>query len=634
MNDWQLLNEYATRNSEEAFRTLVERYAGMVYHTALRQLGNSYSAEEAAQAVFIILAQKAAKIPRQTTLYGWLFRATRFAVLNRMRQENNRTRREQEAFTMQSTSHSDDPGSVWEQITPCLDDALDRLPATDRELVMIRYFGNKSHKEAAQALGLSEEAVRKRLSRAIERLRVIFARRGIAVSSLALVAVFTAHGVQAAPLGLASSFASVAVAKGATGTASTLSAARGILKHMAWAKLKTAVVVAAGVLLAAGTTSVLISAAASASGGNLPPGVRETWEKQKAAMNTLYLVCREDDTGPTSTNIVYFQGNHFYRREQWPGWDSECAFDGNIFYRLQHPSRGMPNFFLDKYSATDTTDPQRHYMQWDFSYLDAAGIYAPLYIPELERFSALEPLALHCLEESNPTKVEAEGDCLRVTFQVKDRWLADAQGFNVEQVRKQADNGANSPAFVASEVENVKRWHSMKPTRTIAFLLDPKRGYAVVEREEWTATGKLVARIVSDDWQHYPGPDLWLPGRSVVSYYTEPHQLDKFSDRPIRTVTNQLQRVEFGQKEIQFVLNSTQPGAFINDRTTREARSAPDHQVVSIVAGNGTVVRQPDHAGSVTPRHPKQGKHFLAWLTIVGAAMLGSLLFFWQKRNA
>ena len=113
MDDWQLLNDYATRNSEEAFHALVERYAGMVYHTALRQLGNPHSAEEVAQAVFIILAQKAATIRRQTTLYGWLFRATRFAVLNQRRQEKNRARREQEAYAMQSASNSDDLNPVW-----------------------------------------------------------------------------------------------------------------------------------------------------------------------------------------------------------------------------------------------------------------------------------------------------------------------------------------------------------------------------------------------------------------------------------------------------------------------------------------------------------------------------------------
>ena len=63
MEDWQLLNEYGTRGSEEAFRTLVDRYAGMVYHIALRQARDPDAAQEVTQAVFIALAQKAAGFP-------------------------------------------------------------------------------------------------------------------------------------------------------------------------------------------------------------------------------------------------------------------------------------------------------------------------------------------------------------------------------------------------------------------------------------------------------------------------------------------------------------------------------------------------------------------------------------------
>src|SRR5580700_3850789 len=141
MDDWQLLNEYATRNSEEAFRALADRYAGMVYHAALRQMGNPHTAEEITQAVFIALAQKAGKIPRQTILYGWLFRATRFAALNRLRDDDRRRRREQQALDMRNQIESTEADPVWEQIKPLLNDALDLLSKSDREVVMVRYFG-------------------------------------------------------------------------------------------------------------------------------------------------------------------------------------------------------------------------------------------------------------------------------------------------------------------------------------------------------------------------------------------------------------------------------------------------------------------------------------------------------------
>ncbi len=257
MEDWQLLDDYATRNSEEAFRALADRYTGMVYHAALRQTGNPHTAEEVTQAVFIALARKAAKIPKQTILCGWLFRATRFAALNRRREDDRRRRHEQEALDMQNQTQTNPPDHLWETIAVVLDEALERLPQADREIVMLRYLGEKSHQEVAQALGLSEEAAKKRLSRALEKLRAVFARCGITVASAALATSLTANAVQAAPLGLPSAVAAIAVAK-APAAASAGALAATIVKLMAWAKIKTAAAAALAVLLVAGTTTVTV----------------------------------------------------------------------------------------------------------------------------------------------------------------------------------------------------------------------------------------------------------------------------------------------------------------------------------------------------------------------------------------
>ena len=67
-DDMQLLREYAAGNSEDAFATLVQRHVNLVYSVALRQLGDAHHAQDVAQAVFVILARKAASLRRETIL--------------------------------------------------------------------------------------------------------------------------------------------------------------------------------------------------------------------------------------------------------------------------------------------------------------------------------------------------------------------------------------------------------------------------------------------------------------------------------------------------------------------------------------------------------------------------------------
>src|SRR5882757_5794967 len=99
--DIELLRDYALRNSEEAFATLVQRHIRLVYSVAFRQLGNTHQAEEVTQAVFIILARKSAGFPGGIPLSGWLYQTARLTTANFLRSETRRQRREQEAH-MQS----------------------------------------------------------------------------------------------------------------------------------------------------------------------------------------------------------------------------------------------------------------------------------------------------------------------------------------------------------------------------------------------------------------------------------------------------------------------------------------------------------------------------------------------------
>jgi RNA polymerase sigma factor (sigma-70 family) len=279
MDDRQLLTEYATRNSEDAFRTLVERHAGFVYHTALRQVGNHHQAEEITQAVFIALARKAGRINANTVLSGWLFRATRYAIANHLRSNARRQRYEQEAMLMQSFFQPGEAAAVSDQMTPHLNDALNKLSDKDREAVLIRFFQNKSHKEVAQMLGVSEDAAKVRISRAMEKLRLIFSRQGIVVPAAVFVAALGTCSVKAAPAGLTASVTAVALAKVATSSASTLTMAKCVSKLMTWAKAKMAIAIGAGLIFAAGGASIIVNSVEASKDNAISQLERETGKK-------------------------------------------------------------------------------------------------------------------------------------------------------------------------------------------------------------------------------------------------------------------------------------------------------------------------------------------------------------------
>jgi HEAT repeat protein len=110
----------------------------------------------------------------------------------------------------------------------------------------------------AAALNVTEAAAQSRVHRALEKLRKIFAKRGVTLTATVIAGAVAANSVQAAPVGLAKAVTALAVAKGATASISTLTLIKGTLKVMAWTHMKTAIVVGVGVLFAAGTTTVVV----------------------------------------------------------------------------------------------------------------------------------------------------------------------------------------------------------------------------------------------------------------------------------------------------------------------------------------------------------------------------------------
>lgn len=217
-SDSDLLRRYAADRSETAFGELVRRRIDLVYSVALRQCGgDAHLAQDVVQRVFTDLARKAHRLADRPVLSGWLCRSAQFAASDLVRGERRRRVREQESQSMHETN-APHPAHDWENLRPTIDQALNELPESDRDAVALRFLEGRSFGEVGVALRLTDEAARKRVQRALDKLHGVLTRRGITSTTAALGLALAQQGGVAAPGGLAASVASAALAGGAAGS--------------------------------------------------------------------------------------------------------------------------------------------------------------------------------------------------------------------------------------------------------------------------------------------------------------------------------------------------------------------------------------------------------------------------------
>lgn len=220
VDDLELLESYTRSHCEQSFRKLVERHLRLVLGCAFRVTGDRQLAEEVAQKVFVVLANKAARFRPDVTVGAWLHRATVFEA-TRARRGEIRRKRKLEAYSRHMSTRAPKDAfenKQWNDALSVLDEAIDRLPRSSRMVIVLRFFEGRNYRDIGARVGKSEEATRKQITRALQRLSAAIRREGPIVP-VALLCVGLADATKyTARANFVSSVSSVALSETASGT--------------------------------------------------------------------------------------------------------------------------------------------------------------------------------------------------------------------------------------------------------------------------------------------------------------------------------------------------------------------------------------------------------------------------------
>src|SRR4051812_32704377 len=164
--DDQLLAAFVASRDESAFQQIVRRHGPMVHGVCRRVLGNADDADDAFQAVFLVLVRKANSVRPGNLLGNWLHGVA--VNVARKGRELNARRRHHEAAAVQAGEPGASATGVADtgELREVIDQELSRLPADYRAAVVACDLEGRTRKEAASQLGWSEGTVASRLARA------------------------------------------------------------------------------------------------------------------------------------------------------------------------------------------------------------------------------------------------------------------------------------------------------------------------------------------------------------------------------------------------------------------------------------------------------------------------------------
>ena len=262
----QWLAKFAESGCEQSFRALVERYSPIVRSVARRRTGREDLADDVTQAVFIVLAKKAGSIRSTQPLSAWLYRVTRYASIDALRRQAARQRHENEASKMGTSQDQPEQHAQWQEVQEHLELAVDKLGRSERQVILMRYYENRTLNEIATHQHTSVATVHRRCERALKKMRRYLSGRRVVLPATVLGSYLSTHAVQAAPAGTAAGITTTTIASlnGTAGLTGSVGIAKGVITTMTMVNLKIAaaasLVVISSAVAVQQTTSALIKA--------------------------------------------------------------------------------------------------------------------------------------------------------------------------------------------------------------------------------------------------------------------------------------------------------------------------------------------------------------------------------------
>jgi len=263
-SDGELLEQFLRTRQEACFAAIVERHGGMVMRVCQSILADAPDAEDAAQAVFLTLAEQGSKVRGRTSLVGWLYRVAWFIAARAAEARAIRRKHEQEAARMKNETMETEKDDIPAEE---LYAGMEKMSEKYLMPLLLHHVEGRSEAETASLLGCSVSAVSVRLTRGRKMLREEMLKRGVSASALGVTAAITQQtSASVSPAFVASaSQMAVQVASGQVMAAGaswmTLALSKGAVQMLWMARMKMIVsAIAALMVLLAGLTTYLVAA--------------------------------------------------------------------------------------------------------------------------------------------------------------------------------------------------------------------------------------------------------------------------------------------------------------------------------------------------------------------------------------